>query len=106
MSAQVGREQQVAILVSMPSIFTHRLAGIFLNPVLIGGGVFGGWWQGSHSRGWQAHSQYAGVSVVVSGGRFTSSCVDGMVAFSPDVFSVLVPWDMHCGHCSGPVDCC
>lgn len=32
MFAQVGREQQVVILVPIPSVFTNRAGGIILHP--------------------------------------------------------------------------
>ena len=32
MSAQVGRKQQVVILVPIPSVLAHRVVGVILHP--------------------------------------------------------------------------
>ena len=48
MFAQVGREQQVVILVPIPSVFASRTGGIILHPAQIRGGVYGAWGKCSH----------------------------------------------------------
>lgn len=81
----------------IPSVSTHRTFGIFLNPIQIRGGVPGSRGQGSHSRGWQSHSQYVGFAV--SDSCLASCHIGGTVASSLDILSLLVPQDMYYGHC-------
>ena len=102
MSAQVGRKQQVVILV--PSVFASRMGGIILHPAQIRGGVYGAWGKCSHPRRWRSHSWYMGF--VVSSSCLTGCCISSMVASGPGTLSFLVSRDMHYGHCPGQVDRC
>ena len=102
MSAQVGRKQQVVILV--PSVFASRMGGIILHPAQIRGGVYGAWGKCSHPRRWQSHGQYMGF--VVSSSCLMGCCIGSTVASGPGTISFLVSRDMHYGYCPGQVDCC
>ena len=104
MPAQVGRKQQVVILVSIPSVFASRMGGIILQPAQIRRGVYGSWGKCSHPRRCQSHSQYMGF--VVSSSCLTGCCIGRMVASGPGTLSFLVSRDMHYGHCPGQVDRC
>ena len=104
MPAQIGREQQVVILVLIPSVFASRMGGIILHPAQIRGGVYGAWGECSHPRRWQSHSQYMGF--VVSSSCLKGCCISSMVPLGPGLLSFLVSRDMYYGYRLGQVARC
>ena len=75
MPAQIGRKQQVVILVPISSIFASRTGGIILHPAQIRGGEYGAWGSvpipgGGNPTQLKSEGEYMGLggSVPIPGG--------------------------------------
>ena len=55
-TTQGGRQYQIVVLVSVPSIIVILLeGGILVDPNEVREGIFGNWWPGPHARRWNSH---------------------------------------------------
>ena len=56
MTTQDGRQYQVVVLISVPSIFVILLeGGILVDPNEVRDGIVGDWGQSPHTRRWKSH---------------------------------------------------
>ena len=88
-TTQGGRQYQVVVLVSVPSIFVILLeGGILVDPKEVREGIVWDWGQSPHTRRWKSHDYYGGG--VVPADHFSSGRVSSPIAPCPRVFSFLV----------------
>ena len=98
MTTQDGRQYQVVVLISVPSIFVILLeGGILADPNEVREGLVGDWRQSPHTRRWKSHGYYGGG--VVPAGRFSSGHISSPNAPCPRVFSFLVTGDKYNCYC-------
>ena len=100
---QDGRQYQVVVLISVPSIFVILLeGGIRADPNEVREGIVGDWRQSPHTRRWKSHGYYGGS--IVPAGRFSSGHISSPNAPCPRVFSFLVTGDMYNCYCPGKLN--